>query len=135
MNTAELVARQRAYFETGVTRPLPFRLEALRKLQKALRDNEDLIADALKKDLNKAPMETYMCETGLVLEEIRFHLKHLKHWIRPKKAPTPLAQFHSASFQSPEPHGLALILSPWNYPIQLCLSPLVGAFPAATARW
>ena len=49
--------------------------------------------------------------------------------------PTPLAQFHARSFVSPEPYGVALILSPWNYPIQLCLSPLVGAISAATARW
>ena len=68
-----------------------------------------------------------MCETGMVLEEVRFHLKHLKGWMRERAVPTPLAQFHAKSFVSPEPYGVALIISPWNYPVQLCLSPLVGA--------
>ena len=71
-----------------------------------------------------------MCENGLVLEEIRFHLKHLRRWMKERRVPTPLAQFHARSFVSPEPYGVALILSPWNYPIQLCLSPLVGAISA-----
>lgn len=78
-------------------------------------------------DFRKAPMEVYMCETGMVLEEVRFHLKHLKGWMRERTVPTPLAQFPSKSFVSPEPYGVALIISPWNYPVQLCLSPLVGA--------
>ena len=127
MNTEELVARQRAYFETGATRPVEFRLEALRKLQGALRKHEHKIFIAMKRDLNKAPMETYMCENGMVLEEIRYHLKHLRRWMKNRTVRTPLAQFHAKSFVSPEPYGVTLLLSPWNYPIQLCLSPLVGA--------
>ncbi|MEA4966405.1 MAG: aldehyde dehydrogenase [Oscillospiraceae bacterium] len=127
MNTADLVARQRAYFQTGVTRPLAFRMDALQKLRAALQTHEKLIFDAMRADLNKAPMETYMCETGMVLDEIRFHLRHLPGWIKNKTVPTPMAQFPSKSFVAPEPYGVALILSPWNYPIQLCLSPLVGA--------
>ena len=67
-------------------------------------------------DFRKAPMEVYMCETGMVLEEVRFHLKHLKGWMRERAVPTPLAQFHAKSFVSPEPYGVALIISPWNYP-------------------
>ena len=127
MNIAELVAKQRAYFETGATRPLEFRMEALRKLQEAMRRNEALIFQALKQDLNKAPMESYMCENGIVLEEIRYHLKHLPKWIRNRPVSTPMAQFHAKSFVAPEPHGVALIMSPWNYPVQLCLCPVVGA--------
>ena len=127
MTISEIVARQRAYFETGATRPLAFRLNALEQLRRALQQNEGLLFDALKADLNKSPMESYMCESGIVLEEIRFHLKHLAGWMKRRKVPTPMAQFHAKSFQSPEPYGLALILSPWNYPIQLCLCPLVGA--------
>lgn len=127
MNTTALVARQRAFFYSGATRPLAFRMQALRDLRAALVKNEQLIFDAMKADLNKHPMETYMCETGMVLDEITYTLKHLPKWVRNKRVPTPLAQFHSKSFVAPEPHGLALILSPWNYPIQLCLSPLVGA--------
>ena len=130
MDFSALVARQRAYFESGATRGADFRLAALKSLREALVKNEALIFDALKADLNKAPMESYMCENGLVLEEIRFHLKHLRHWMKERRVPTPLAQFHASSFVSPEPYGVALILSPWNYPIQLCLSPLVGAISA-----
>ena len=127
MNTEELVRAQRAYFETGVTRPLEFRLAQLRKLQRALQENEALLENAMYSDFRKAPMEVYMCETGMVLEEVRFHLKHLRSWMRERTVPTPLAQFHAKSFVSPEPYGVALIISPWNYPVQLCLSPLVGA--------
>ncbi len=127
MDFSELVARQRAYFESGATRAADFRLQALEKLRTALIRNEGVIFDALKADLNKAPIESYMCENGLVLEEIRFHQKHLRRWMKNRRVRTPLAQFHARSFIAPEPYGVALILSPWNYPIQLCLSPLVGA--------
>ena len=127
MDIQELVRAQRTYFDTGVTRPYAFRLLQLKKLQQALRDNEQLLEQAMMQDFRKAPMEVYMCETGMVLEELRFHLKHLKGWMRERAVPTPLAQFPSKSFVSPEPYGVALIISPWNYPVQLCLSPLVGA--------
>ena len=127
MDIQELVRAQRTYFDTGATRPYAFRLAQLKKLQQALRDNEQLLEQAMMQDFRKAPMEVYMCETGMVLEELRFHLKHLKGWMRERAVPTPLAQFPAKSFVSPEPYGVALIISPWNYPVQLCLSPLVGA--------
>lgn len=127
MNVSEIVARQREYFYTGETRPAKFRKEALLKLRNALIDNESLILEALKKDLNKHPMETFMTETGLVLEEIRYHIKHLDGWMRNRTVKTPVAQFHAKSYVAPEPYGVTLIMSPWNYPLQLCLSPLVGA--------
>lgn len=127
MNIKTIVTEQRNYFESGVTRLLSFRMESLRKLKKALLENEFLIEAALKTDLNKPPFESYMTETGIVQEEIGFHLKHLPGWIKTKKIKTPLAQFHAKSFVVPEPYGLVLIISPWNYPLQLCLEPLVGA--------
>lgn len=127
MNIGSIVTQQRAYFESGATRSLAFRLEALRKLQRALKENESLINEALKSDLNKSPFETYMTEIGMVLDEIRFHLAHLRRWGKTKKVKTPLAQFHAKSYVVPEPYGVALIMSPWNYPLQLCLEPLVGA--------
>jgi len=77
MNISDLVCCQRAYFMTGATRPLAFRLEALRRLQAALREKETVLSQALYADLNKSPMETYMCETGIVLEELRCHIRHL----------------------------------------------------------
>ena len=127
MDIQELVRAQRAYFLSSATRPYAFRMEQLKKLQRALQTNEKLLEQAMYQDFRKAPMEVYMCETGMVLEEVRFHLKHLKGWMRERAVPTPLAQFHAKSFVSPEPYGVALIISPWNYPVQLCLSPLVGA--------
>lgn len=130
MSIGSIVARQREYFESGATRPVSFRMEALRKLQKVLRDNESLLSQAMKSDLNKTPFESYMTETGMVLDEIRFHLKHLPRWSKTKKVKTPMAQFHAKSFVVPEPYGVTLIMSPWNYPLQLCLEPLVGAISA-----
>lgn len=127
MNFGSLVAHQREFFESGITRPLSFRLEALRKLQKTLLDNEGLVNEAMKADLNKSPFEAYMTETGMVLDEIRFHLKHLPRWVKTKTVRTPITQFHGKSFVAPEPYGVTLIMSPWNYPLQLCLDPVVGA--------
>ena len=127
MNISDLVTRQRRFFDTGATRPLSFRLDMLKRLRKALLENEALFNEALKSDLNKSMMESYMSEIGMVLEEIRFHIKYLPRWIKDRKVRTPLAQFHAKSFISPEPHGVTLIIAPWNYPLQLCLLPLVGA--------
>ena len=127
MDFSELVKRQRAFFESGATRGADFRLGALQTLRDALRRGEGMIFDALRADLNKAPMESYMCENGIVLEEIRFHQRHLRRWMRNRRVRTPMAQFHARSFIAPEPYGVALLLSPWNYPVQLCLAPLVGA--------
>ena len=131
MTTPELVQAQRAYFETGATRSAEFRLASLKKLQAAVQANERALAEAMAADFRKAPMEVYMTETGMVLDEIRFHLKHLRAWMRETRVPTPLAQFPSRSFRSPEPYGVCLILAPWNYPIQLCLEPLIGAISGA----
>ena len=101
MDIQELVRAQRAYFLSGATRSYAFRMEQLKKLQQALRSNEALLEQAMYQDFRKAPMEVYMCETGMVLEEVRFHLKHLKGWMRERTVPTPLAQFPSKSFVSP----------------------------------
>lgn len=130
MEIENVVRKQHEYFNTGVTRPLAFRLNALRKLQAAVRANEQVLADAVKADMNKSAFEAYMCETGLVLDELRFHIKHLPSWVKNKRVRTPLAQFHAKSFTAPEPYGVTLIMSPWNYPIQLCLEPLIGALSA-----
>lgn len=130
MDFTELVAKQRAYFRTGATRSLEFRIAMLKKLQAAVRDNAQLIEEAMRKDMNKCPSETYMTETGILLDEIRFHIRHLAGWMKEKPVRTPLAQFPSRSFISPEPYGVALIMSPWNYPLQLSINPLIGAISA-----
>lgn len=130
MNFNNLVERQRTFFEQGNTKTLEFRISMLRRLQRALRNHEGLLNEAMKKDMNKCPSEVYMTEIGMVLEELRFHIRHLSKWMGNKRVPTPVAQFPAKSFISPEPYGVALIMSPWNYPIQLCLEPLIGAISA-----
>ncbi len=130
MDFTELVAKQRAYFRTGATRSLEFRIAMLKKLQAAVRDNAQLIEEAMRKDMNKCPSETYMTETGILLDEIRFHIRHLAGWMKERTVRTPLAQFPARSFISPEPFGVALIMSPWNYPLQLSINPLIGAISA-----
>ena len=122
-----LVTRQRAYFQTGATLPVDVRIAALRKLYAAVAENEQEIHAALKKDLGKSTFESYMCETGMVLEEIRYMLKHVRRFAAEKRVRTPLAQFHSRSFVKPSPYGVTLIMSPWNYPFMLTLSPLADA--------
>lgn len=130
MDICQLVANQRAYFETGATRSLSFRLSALTRLKQAIQANEELLVQALREDLNKPASESYLCEIGIVYDEISYHLRHLKSWVKDRRVKTPLAQFPSKSFLSPEPYGVVLIMAPWNYPMQLCFSPLVGAISA-----
>jgi len=130
MDIKDTVERQQEFYLSGATRSYEFRLDALKKLQQAVRSYESKISDALLADLGKQPFESYMAEIGMVLDEVRFHIRHLRGWMRNKRVPTPLAQFHAVSFLSPEPYGVALIMSPWNYPILLCLDPLIGAISA-----
>lgn len=124
------VEAQRRYFLSGATRSTEFRVEMLKKLRRTITDNSALIAQSLIEDLNKQPLETYMCETGLVLEEINYHIKRLSGWNRPRRAAASLAQAPGRGYVYPEPYGVALIMAPWNYPLQLCLMPLVGAISA-----
>ena len=88
------------------------------------------IATALEADLGKSNFESYMCETGLVLSEISYMLKHIRRFTREKRVHTPLSQFHSRSFTKPGPYGVVLIMSPWNYPFLLSLDPLIDAIAA-----
>lgn len=126
----EIVVRQRNFFQTGATLPVSFRIDALRRLYKEVSGYETEIHDALRKDLGKSGFESYMCETGLVLEEISYMLKHVRRFAREKTVLTPLAQFHSRSYKKPSPYGVTLVMSPWNYPFMLTLSPLVDALAA-----
>lgn len=126
----DLVTRQRKYFQTGATLPVSVRVDALKRLYGVISGCEKEIHTALKRDLGKSGFESYMCETGLVLEEISYMLKHIHRFARKKNVRTPLAQFHSRSFKKPSPYGVTLIMSPWNYPFMLTLSPLVDALAA-----
>ena len=126
----DLVTRQRSYFQSGATLPVSARLAALRRLYNAISSHEKEIRRALQKDLGKSGFESYMCETGMVLEEISYMLKHTPKFAREQRVHTPLAQFCSRSYKKPSPYGVTLIMSPWNYPFMLTLSPLADALAA-----
>lgn len=125
-----LVEGQRKYYNSGVTIPVKFRLEQLKKLYAAIKKYELQVSDALKADLGKSDYEGFMCETGMVLSEISYMLRHTPKYAKRKPVRTPLAQFPSRSFQQPMPYGNTLIMSPWNYPFLLALDPLVDAIAA-----
>ena len=125
-----LLEKQRSFFATGATLDVKYRISALKKLHQALVDSEAAIARALKEDLGKSAEESYMCETGMVLSEIRHMLGHIRSYAREETVPTPLAQFAARSYRKPTPYGVCLIMSPWNYPILLTLDPLVDALAA-----
>jgi aldehyde dehydrogenase (NAD+) len=130
MDITQLVSQQRAYYNTGITHSVAFRRHALEKLAAAIRSNEDALCAAMHTDLNKAPFESYMCEVGLVLDELDYAIKNLSRWARPRRVKTPLSQFYARSFTVPEPLGVTLIMSPWNYPFLLTMDPLIGALAA-----
>lgn len=126
----KIVQKQRTYFYIGATLDVNYRIQALRKLKSCILKHENEINAAIKKDLGKSAFESYMCETGLVLSEITYMLKHIRKFAAQKTVWTPLAQFHSRSFRKPSPYGVVLIMSPWNYPFLLTLDPLVDAIAA-----
>lgn len=129
-NYADLVKRQRAFFKSGQTKPIQYRIDSLNTLQNAIHTNEKEILAALRKDLNKSEAEGYSSEIKLVLEEIKYSLENLEAWMEPKKVETPAFITDASSVIYPEPYGNSLIIAPWNYPFQLAISPLVGAIAA-----
>lgn len=126
----EIVQKQRNFFYTGATLDVNFRIKALKKLQESILAHQDQINATLKTDLGKSSFESYMCESGLVLSEITYLLKHIRTLAKEKTVPTPLAQFHSRSYRKPSPYGVVLVMSPWNYPFLLTFDPLVEALAA-----
>ena len=119
-----------SYFDSGATLPVSARIEHLIKLKKTILQWEDRLYDACMKDLGKSSFETYETEIGIVQAEISHTLRHLKKWAKPKRVPTPLAHFPSSSYIIRQPKGVVLVMSPWNYPIQLSLVPLACALAA-----
>lgn len=126
----EILVSQREFFRTGTTLPVKFRKEQLNKLYNALEQYQDRLTDALWSDLHKSSQEAYLTEIGLVKSEIKEHLKQVARWARRKRKHSPLTLFPSSSYIVSEPLGQTLIVSPWNYPVQLLLNPLVGAISA-----
>lgn len=124
------IATMRAFFASGATQSVDFRLQQLTRLKSWLKLHEAAVLDALHADLGKCPFEGYMTELGLVYDEINMMKKNLRKWARPHRAATPLAHFPATSKVYPVPFGVAAILSPWNYPINLGLIPFVDAIAA-----
>jgi aldehyde dehydrogenase (NAD+) len=130
MDIASLIAAQRRHFQSGVTRPLAYRQDQLRRLQAAIETRETALLDALHPDLRKSPHDAYTSEIGFVLSDIRHALKHLPAWMKPQRRSLPPMAWPGRAAVHPEPFGVALIIGPWNYPFQLLVSPLVGAIAA-----
>ena len=118
---------QKAFFQSGATLDITFRKQMLNKLLKAMNKWEGRLADALWKDLHKSYEEAYLTEISIVTGEIRNHIRNVEKWAKREHRHSPLKLFPSRSYIVKEPLGNGLIISPWNYPVQLLLNPLVGA--------
>ena len=128
-NINQLLAMRR-YFETGATKSYAFRKEQLNKLKTCLLKYEEQLHQSLYTDLKKNPEECWVTETGFLLSEINATLKNFKQWMQPDLVKTNLLNIPSKSFVMKEPLGTVLIIGPWNYPLQLLFTPLVGAIAA-----
>ena len=122
--------RLQAFYESGATRTLAFRKQQLQLLKATILKYEQSLYDALHSDLKKSPEESWVTELGVVITEINAALRGLHSWMKPERVKTNLVNLPSSSFIMREPLGVVLIISPWNYPLQLLFSPLVGAVAA-----
>jgi aldehyde dehydrogenase (NAD+) len=123
----QLYLAQKDFFASGVTRSFAFRKGQLSVLQAAIKRWEPAIMEALLQDLHKSPFESYGTEIGVVLAEISYALKHLRQWMQPERASTPILFFPSSSKIYKDPLGTVLVIGPWNYPFMLLLAPVVSA--------
>ena len=126
----DLVQQQKAFFATGKTKEVQFRKDQLKKLEQAITDYKSAITEALYKDLGKPQFEAIATEVAYCGEEINYILKHLDRWTKNKPVRTPTNFFPAKSLIVPEPLGQVFIISPWNYPFQLVIIPLLGAIAA-----
>lgn len=130
INFSTIVQKQRDFFARGHTLSYDFRLRQLKSLEQAIRAGEKEIASCLAEDLGKSYFEAYISEIGLVLDELTYTIKHLKKWMKVKRVKTPLSSQPARSRIYQVPYGQVLIISPWNYPFQLAMVPLIGAIAA-----
>ena len=125
-----ILSAQEQFFKSGRTHDLDRRLENLKRLKNGIIQNESAVLEALKKDLSRAPYESYLLEVGVLLAEIQLALRRLKSWARPRRAKTPFLLWFASSRIYCEPYGRVLIIAPWNYPFMLSISPLIGSIAA-----
>lgn len=126
----EIYGSQKEYFKSGITKSVSHRIKALRKLLQVVETHEDEIYDALKTDLGKSKFEAYVSEYQVVITELKKAIKKTPKWSQPRKVRPSLLNFPSKARQYPEPYGNTLIISPWNYPFQLGMAPLIGSIAA-----
>lgn len=130
LSVQEVISGQRTFYCRGEAKNIQFRIKSLKKLYDAICIYESEILEALYLDLHKSSEEGYLTEVSIVLSEIKYHIKNLKRWAKPRRCKTPLHLWPSQSYTMAEPLGIVLVLSPWNYPFQLIMNPLVGAISA-----
>lgn len=129
-DVAKTVARLRQTFASGKTRPVEWRRQQLRNLERMMAENEAKIADALNQDLCRKPFEAWMADTATTAGEARYAAKHVKKWMRRKYTRLELSQLPGRGWIEYEPYGTVLIIGAWNYPFYLTLGPAVGAIAA-----
>lgn len=127
------IEQQREFFNTQITKDPDFRKIQLKKLKQLVKDYEKEIQEALQKDLGKPGFESYLAEIEFILQELRYTLKKLNSWVKPKKVRTPILHFPGTSHIYREPFGCVLIISPWNYPFHLAIAPAIGAIAAGNS--
>lgn len=130
MGIENIINKQKEFFQNGKTLNTDFRRETLIKLKKIVKDSEQEIIKALKKDLNKSEFESYLSEIAMVYEEINLHIKNIKKWSKRKRTKSSFMFFPSKNYIEKEPYGTVLIIGPFNYPFQLVILPLIGAIAA-----
>lgn len=126
----DLIRQQRAFFASGVTRDLVYKKNALNKLEQALIRHRDPLLEALASDLGKPEVEAYLAEYYFLLQELRLIRKSCKQWMKTRAAKSPVYFMPCKSELRRDPYGSVLILAPWNYPMQLSISPLMAAVAA-----
>ncbi len=129
-NPADVLQKQEAFFNAHETLGINFRIQQLRRFKAAIQHYEGEVISALKKDLGKGEFEAFSSEIGLVQHELTLHIKNLKKWATPKRAKTPLHAFPSRSYIYRQPFGKVLVISPFNYPFMLALTPVAGSVAA-----
>lgn len=127
---AATVAAARAVFNSGASKPLAWRLDRLKDMNRMLLEHRDDFAAALAADLGKHPTEAWLTEIGFLTQEITHTVANLAQWLKPRKSALPLALQPARATTVLEPLGVVLVIAPWNYPIQLLLAPVIGALAA-----